>query len=488
MDEASLEKADQNADGTLDIADVNELINRIIGHGSSAHKPIMGWQQLTPDTIAGKMISTAGVLTDIGTGRLWVWHVQPGDTLRLTIDHDNSINVNMRTFTIFPSDDMTQWTPTTALATGCLLRQVDSVKVYDPIIVPDGGAVMVCSGFWYENGRIGDGASAATNPYTAYKLELWTDVSRLPARRPLRVLAVGNSFTCDEVSYVPYVMKSIAPDVDLHLRILKIANGTVANWVDCLENNTPMHYYDWQPFPGRWSQPQLCVFREQMAVDDWDVMIFQQASHLPFWEEVEQPLRQLTGWLRDSVGYNGRMAWEMNHAYSDSNVVATPELAGVAGSSDQMWELNCQLARQVMASGLIDMLLPAGTAVQNARHTRLRHFTRNQLCDGYWDWTKDARGGRHLQEGIGPFVAACAVAGALLNQSPLGAQVQLSSTWRIPAANPVYSGSPNKNPTLEQIEKQKGGLGMDTDSQALGAWCADQALQTPYQLIEDTGE
>lgn len=478
-----LMRADLRADGVIDVDDVNVIINIILGKDEMAG-PVMGWERLEPEVISGKMITTAGNLTDYSNSRLWMWPVQPGDTLRLSIDHDNSINVNMRSFTIYSSPNMEEWIPARELAAGCTLRQVDSLKVYDPIMVPDGGAVMVCSGYWFENGRIGDRSSAALNPYTAYRLERWTDVSRLPKRRTLNVLAIGNSFTCDELSYVPYVMQSIAPDVDLHLRILMRPNGTLADWVGGIDTLQVNRYYDWRQFPGRWTTPMPCVLREQVVDDDWDVIALQQAAESPFWNTVDEPLHAITAWLRDSVGFNKRIGWVMCHAYSDSNVADAPEFPDLY-TSDEMWDVNQRLAAQAMASGCVDVLLPSGTAVQNARYTRLRNFSRNCLCDGYWDWTIGKKGGHHLQEGIGPFVAACAVAGALLDQSPIGAQVQLSSTWRIPAANPTYVNSPGKNPTLEQIDQQKGGLGMDPDSQALGAWCADQAIQHPYQLIDE---
>ena len=477
--------ADLTADSVIDIGDVNALVNVIVEKASVA--PEKGWMVVEPEVMKGQMISMDGKLTDYGHGRLLVWNVTAGDTLRLSIDHDNRISVNMRSFTIYDTADASQWTPAHALAQGCGIREVEQLKVYDPIVVPDGAAVMVCSGYWYENGRIGDQGTAASNPYTAYRLERWVDASLLPVRRALNVLTVGNSFTCDEVSYVPYVIQSIAPDVDLHLRILMIPNGTVEDWVAAMDTVTTSRFYDWQPFPGRWTTPEPCALREQVQSEDWDVVTFQQGSHLPFWSEVQPPLSHLTSWLRDSVHFEGRIGWVLNHAYSDSNVVDSPLYPKVT-TSDEMWETNKQLAFTVLESGLVDFVLPSGTAVQNARHTRLRQFTRNQLCDGYWDWTHGKTGGRHLQEGIGPFVAACAAAGALLGQSPVDAQVNLSATWRIPAANPVYVGSPQTNPTLDQIDRQKGGLGMDPDSQALGAWCAEQAMQRPFELIDDLVE
>ncbi len=475
--------ADLNGDGTVDIDDVNALINTILHRQQPASAK--GWLTVEPDTIVdGMMINASGRLCAFANARLLVWPVQSGDTLRLSIDHDNHIGVNMRSFSIFGSADSSTWKPESALATGCNLKAVDGLKVYDPIVVPEGAKVLVCSGYWYPNGRVGDGGSAALNPFTAYRLERWVDARLIPARRQLRMLAVGNSFTCDDLSYVPYVMQSLAPDVDLHLRLLIRPNAPLTEWVRALDSVSPGRYYDWQPFPGRWTTPADGLLHEQVAADHWDVITLQQASFLPFWDEVEAPLRTLTTWLRDSMGYQGRIDWVMNHAYSDSNVCVTPELRGLR-TSDEMWQAGVLLAQQVAASGLVDRVLPCGTAVQNARHTRLRHFARNQLCAG--SWAPGKTGDRHLQEGIGPFISACAATGKLLNLSPLDARVQLSSTWRIPAANPSYTNA-GIDPTLDQIDKQKGGLGMDPDSQALGAWCAEQALQQPYELIDDQPE
>ena len=129
------------ADGVIDIDDVNALINIIIRQSGSPEAK--AWLKLEPTIIAGKMISTSGAITAFGNGRLLVWPVQAGDTLRLSIDHDNSISVNMRSFMIYNSNDPTQWTTENALATGCNLKAVDGQRIYDPLVVPSGASVLV---------------------------------------------------------------------------------------------------------------------------------------------------------------------------------------------------------------------------------------------------------------------------------------------------------------------------------------------------------
>ena len=452
--------------------------------------PPWDWLLMPPNrAICKMMIAIDRNRYDYGNGRMLVWNVTPGDSLRLTIDHDNNINVSMHSYVFYPDSDSTTWVAANALAAGPNIRTIAGCDTL-ALRVPDGAAVMVCSGFWFENGRIGDNGTAASNPFTAYRLERWTDTTGMEhlAKPRLRVLAVGNSFTCDELSYVPYVLQSLAPDVDVHLRLLTRASGSIDDWSDNPDSTSLRGgnnvFYDWQPFPGRWSLPMAGSLREMLAADDWELVTVQQVSTQPYWDSVQRPLHTITTWLRDTLDYQGRIGWVLSHAYSDSNVImsaAFPELS----TSDEMWHLTQQLADSVMHSGCVDLLLPCGTAVQNARHSALARFTRNQLCAG--EWSSGNIGNIHLQEGIGPFVAACAAAGAIMGQPPEGASVTLSSTWRIPNANPTYSQS-NTNPTLQVIEEHLGGLGMDADSQALGTWCASQALQHPFQLIDSEPE
>lgn len=484
-DSASFATADLVSDGAIDVADLNALISIILAHGNpTPPEPHMGWLIEPPARIIDQtIIDVNRKRKDNATGRVLVWDVTPGDSLRLTIEHDNSLSVWMRTYVFFPSADTATWKPDNALAYGESIKAING-RVSTDITVPEGAQVLVCSGYWNDKGRIGDGATAATTPYTAYQLERWADTTGIAPRIQLRVLAVGNSFTCDELSYLPYVMQSIAPNVDLHLRLLKRSNADLLSWVQNPDSvrvgDYDNAYYDWQPFPGRWTTPEVGTLREQVEADSWDVVVMQQASSLPYWNRTKQPLRALTKWLRDSMDYHGRIGWLLTHAYSDSNVLESmffPDLY----TSDEMWTLNQIMADSVMHSGMVDVLLASGTAVQNARHTRLDNFTLNHLCAGRWD--RGQKGDIHLQEGIGPFVAACAAAAALLNQTPIDARVELSSTWRIPNANPSHSLAAN-NPTLDVIDKYLGGLGMDPESQALGAWCAEQAWLHPFELIQ----
>ena len=491
-DSLTLAKADLTDDGVIDISDMNRIIIWLLEPPVTPVDTIpvdtvpntMGWVKYAPDRIIGKMIIAIDRNRfDFGNGRMLVWKVQPGDSLRLTVDHDNSINVSMCAYTFYAEDDSTTWTAANTLAFGPNIRSINGRDTMC-VVVPDEASVMVCSGFYFENGRIGDGNTACTNPFTAYQLERWADTTGIAPRPQLRVLAVGNSFTTDELSYMPYVIQSIAPDVDLHFRLLVRNSGSLADWVENVDSTSlggrKNRAYDWQSFPGRWSTPVESSLREQIANNQWNVVTMQQVSTMPYWDDVEQPLRDMVIWLRDSMQYEGKIGWLLTHAYSDSSVLLSPDFPDI-NTSDEMWQLNQQLAQAVMESELVDVLLPCGTAVQNARHTRLDNFSLNHLCEGRWD--NGQRGGNHLQEGVGPFVAACAGAGALLQQSPIGAQVSLTSAWRIPDANPIFA-NPATNPTLAIIDQNYGGLGMDPESQALGAWCADQALQQPFQLIE----
>ncbi len=494
IDSAHLACADLVADGVLDVADVNALIMRVLrGEGLPPADttvapvdtiPPEDWMTVPPARVIEHMIvNNARSRVDFPNGRMLVWDVTPGDSLRLTVDHDNSISVWMRSYVFYPSTDSTTWTQANALAYGDGIKDITGRKSFE-FTVPESAAVMVCSGYWYENGRIGDGATASLNPFTAYQLERWADTTGMVPRRQLRVLAVGNAFACDELSYVPYVVQSIAPDIDLHLRILQRPSSGIQEWAENPDSLKLGEYantfYDWQPFPGRWSLPEAGTLRQQVEADQWDVITFQQSSSQPYWDTVEVPLRAITTWLRDSMNYRGRIGWVLNHAYSDSNVVHSTAFAELT-TGDEMWQLTQALADSVMHSGMVDLLIPSGTAVQNARRTPLDNFTLNHLCAGRWD--NGETGVINLQEGIGPFVAACAAAGALIGQSPLEARVNLSSTWRIPDADPHYS-PPSANPSLATIDNYLGGLGMDSKSQELGAWCADQALQHPFELVD----
>ncbi|MBP3738954.1 MAG: DUF4886 domain-containing protein [Muribaculaceae bacterium] len=479
--------ADMNEDGIIDVCDVNTIINIILKIDTVPVDTIeRGWVPVMPmDTIQNQMISTATNLMTLGNSRMMVCAVRPGDSLRITIDHDNTIAVNMKSWVVFDGDSASEWTSSHALTRGPNLRAVEG-RQECCLKVPDGAKTLVCSGYFMKNGRIGDESTAVKNPFTAFKVERWDTLAKAPVRRTLKVLAVGNSFSCDELSYLPYVAQSLAPDVDLTLRLEMRPSGNIVDWAADVDADSVGKYfnrfYEWKPFPGRWSRRAPATLRQSVMADDWDVIVFQQVSTSPYWATVDSSLTALTSWLRHDMNYEGKIGWLLTHAYSDSDVVHSEEFYPTIKSSDEMWRLNAALADSVMRSGLVDVLIPSGTAVQIARHSDLSRFTYNQLCAGVWN-DSTSLGDIHLQEGVGPFVAACAAAGVLLNQSPVGARVDLGSWWMIPNANPSYT-SPGSNPTLEVIEQYLGGLGMDDASQQLATECAAAAIEHPYSIGE----
>lgn len=428
----------------------------------------------------GKCINTSNNLADYAAAWIWVWKVTAGENVRLSINqftgHDDSDDgygcsvgydtINQRVWTIYDSADPTNWTNTHKLANGVRLSDVTYRGTTTELItIPQGGKVLVASGYVNTNLRFGTNRTADLRPCTGFKLERQRSITS--KRKTLKILAVGNSYTCDELSYLPYVMQRVCPDVELTLRILHRGSGTIGDWANNKDatavGGMQNMWWEWKEFP-RWNRKTLgdtATLRACVEADDWDIISFQQASEYSTdYSTIESGLTDIVSWLRTEMAYGGRIAWLLNHAWDDVNL--TP-----SSTSDAMHANIAATCKSVMNSGLVDLLIPSGTAVQNARHTLLAN-TKSLL-------RTSSNNDKHLWEGCAPYAAACAACGAIMNMlTPV--RVQFASWWAIPASAPdnvVFS---------DYIGVNGVDAGMDAASQNIAVQCAMNAVNRPYEI------
>lgn len=213
--------------------------------------------------------------------------------------------------------------------------------------------------------------------------------------KTLKVLLIGNSFSVDATQYLYDIAQSAGIDIvvgcaydsgqDLQGAWEKIQSGTGVT-----------AYNKWTKETGYTSTPNALV-SNIILDEEWDIITYQQVSGKSFDYSTFQPyLTEMHNYIKGKVTnsnckYGFQMTWAYANNYSGLTNSGLTQLEMFDGIADAF-----QRAMQDMD---FDVLLPTGTAIQNARtSTYLQAVGDDMTRDGY-----------HLDMGVSRYIAALTV-------------------------------------------------------------------------------
>lgn len=203
----------------------------------------------------------------------------------------------------------------------------------------------------------------------------------------LKVLAIGNSFSIDGMEYLYQIAQDMGVE-KIMLGNLYIGGCTLAtHHANFLSDKAAYTYY--VNTDGDWVSYANHSLNKAVASEDWDVITFQQASGYSGVADSYEVLPELLAGVK-ALCPNAKIGWHMTWAYqADSNHADFAKY-----NNDQMTMYNAIVAAvqsEILTNADIDFVIPAGTAIQNARTSYLGDtLTR----DGY-----------HLSYDIGRYIA-----------------------------------------------------------------------------------
>jgi hypothetical protein len=282
--------------------------------------------------------------------------------------------------------------------------------------------------------------------------------------KTLKVLCIGNSYTCDAFAYVPYIMQNIAPKVKLTLGLLTRGSAT-------LQNHYEEHFDSCGRYPlyykfknkGIWHNYSSITIDQALENETWDIVMLQQGSTESRDYALYQPyLDSIIVSLKEKMTTPVTIGWMLIPAYPDGQELLEES------SSDEMFRDIAACTDSVMTQTGIDFMIPCGTAIQNARTTSL-----DQLGDfGHLSYE-----GRHLQDGIPCLIEAYTVTQVLLDK--LGVQslidddfLNVTDSWIMENHTPQENGS---------------AVGMTPTNRELAKYCAKMAIRSPYEITDCSG-
>ncbi|MDE6317586.1 MAG: DUF4886 domain-containing protein [Muribaculaceae bacterium] len=291
--------------------------------------------------------------------------------------------------------------------------------------------------------------------------------------RSFKVLCFGNSFTEDAMGYVPMILNSLAPDVDVTIGVAYIggcslqqhlANFRGENVTDEGKVYKPQRYIYHKSVNGsRWSSYRTKDAYAILDDMDWDVVTFQQNGSQAHreWSQVIWPhLSELVKIVEDRK--NGvTFGWILIH--------------GAYGASDAGFEMYWRGAADnaLKTAETIDcVVFPYGTAVQNLRLTQAK-----ELGDGSAHNLTVDNG--HLQEGIGCYCAALTNAITILHLAGVDDVDIMEDNTVIDAASIYSMNVPGQH-------FGSGVIGMTPENIYAAKQAALAAISDPYNLTFPT--
>ena len=295
----------------------------------------------------------------------------------------------------------------------------------------------------------------------------WTFVKS--EKRRIRVLFIGNSYTQDNTSYVPFIMKRLAPDIDFTFGISYYSGARIDQYIDFFDNETRVLMYSKiNPEDTAWTTwgvntstpgPNQKTIQEILADEPWDIVTVQQgSSYMANWStfsNLNGLIDRIISFIRSQGYRHVRLGWlmpQMRKALEES-------------SPSYTFAAMIECVQNVVQTTPVSFVSPCGTAIQNARGTSLDNLGDN----GHM--TYDTNG--HLQEGVPCLTGAFAATIKILELagypylSVLSDNTFPNDTWLSGKNIPLAHGS---------------AVGVTSTNTYLAQKCAIAANKFPYEV------
>lgn len=188
--------------------------------------------------------------------------------------------------------------------------------------------------------------------------------SQPEAPKSLKVLAIGNSFSVDAMTYLYQVAKAEGVE-EVVLGNFFVGACTLKQHAEFMKSGEPAYRYD-KCTDGTWVQTPDTALLTGLLDEQWDVITMQQASHDSGLVDTYQPhLDELVTYVKEKCP-NAQLWWHMTWAYqSDSDHKAFP----VYGSSQQTmyYGIINAVQKEIDTNENFAKTIPVGTMIQNLR-------------------------------------------------------------------------------------------------------------------------
>ena len=202
-------------------------------------------------------------------------------------------------------------------------------------------------------------SSANQTPTTAYLCN-----APLPYKPDsLTVLFIGNSFSIDTAAGLPTLLKDLNIQ-NVNVYVLYKPACSIKQHYELFNSREKAYELYRYNFNGDKRLEKSISINDAMSRYKYDIVVFQQYSMESGKYETYEPYLSKLVQAYNTVKIGGRTTFAFNQTWALG--VKNKNLS-VYGSQDKMYRSICESVKQMKNASGIDVIIPCGTAVQNAR-------------------------------------------------------------------------------------------------------------------------
>lgn len=212
------------------------------------------------------------------------------------------------------------------------------------------------------------------------------------ADRPLKLLAIGNSFSEDAIEQNLFELAA-ATGHQMVIGNMYIGGCSLERHWENAQSNKPDYNYRKIEIDGKMTRTANYTLDKALRDEQWDYVSLQQVSQLSGMYNSFQPyLDSLIAYVRARVPATTKLIWHVTWAYAQNSTHGG--FANYDRNQDKMYRAIVEGAQRLKKENAqFSLFVPVGTAIQNARTS----FVGDHLN----------RDGFHLDLVLGRYTAAC---------------------------------------------------------------------------------
>lgn len=205
----------------------------------------------------------------------------------------------------------------------------------------------------------------------------------------LKLLSISNSYGKNALWELPTICK-LAGVENVDVAVMYIAGCSLdQHWENIQMDNAA--YEVFRNNNGSWTSTQNCTIDSLLAEGDWDIITTQNSSGLSGRTDGYKNLNNVVDYIKEKCP-DSKLVWHMIWGYQSGSKWLTS--GNYNGDEKFMYEsiVNCT-NDIVIPSGKFDSVAPVGTAIMNARTSKIKDSIHQE-------------DGSHLSEDVGYYIGA----------------------------------------------------------------------------------